>query len=96
MAGVPLVWLLIVKVIDLFTAGLSYHEGCYTLRYSKGFSLHAVVIRPERIAKIHIGQSPFQRRTGRCDVYLYSYSEGRQRHHLRDLKKEEVERMFSF
>lgn len=96
MAGVPLVWLLVVKVIDLFTAGLSYHEGCYTLRYSKGFSLHAVVIRPERIAKIHIGQSPFQRRTGRCDVYLYSYSEGRQRHHLRDLKKEEVERMFSF
>ena len=34
MASVPLIWLLIVKVIDLFTAGLSYEDGCYTLRYS--------------------------------------------------------------
>ena len=96
MAFLPLIWLLIVKVIDLFTAGLSYQDGCYTLRYSKGFSLHAVVIRRGRIAKIRIGQSIFQKRTGRCDLYLYSYSEGRQRHHLRDLKREEVEKLFSF
>ena len=96
MASVPLIWLLIVKVIDLFTAGLSYEDGCYTLRYSKGFSLHAVVIRRGRIAKVRIGQSIFQKRTGRCDLYLYSYSEGRQRHHLRDLKREEVEDLFSF
>lgn len=96
MASVPLIWLLIVKVIDLFTAGLSYEDGCYTLRYSKGFSLHAVVIRRGRIAKVRIGQSIFQKRTGRCDLYLYSYSEGRQRHHLRDLKREEVEELFSF
>lgn len=50
---------MIVKVIDLFTAGLSYEDGCYTLRYSKGFSLHAVVIRRGGL-QVRIGQSSFK------------------------------------
>ena len=96
MASFPMVWLLAVKVIDLNTAGISYKDGCYTLRYSKGFSLHQVVIRPERIAKIKRVQSIFQRRTGRCDLYIYSYSEGTNVHHIRDLKKEDAEKLFIF
>lgn len=94
MANFPLIWLLIVKLIDLNTAGISFQDGCYTLRYSKGFSLHQVIIRPERIVRIRRVQSFLQRRTGRCDVYVYSYSEGRQTHHIRDLKREETEKIF--
>ena len=94
MAGFPLIWLLAVKIIDLNTAGISYKDGCYTLRYSKGFSLHQVIIRPERIAKVKRIQSIFQRRTGRCDLYIYSYSEGTDILHIRDLKKEDAEKLF--
>ena len=94
MANFSLIWLLIVKLIDLNTAGISFRDGCYTLRYSKGYSLHQVIIRPQRIVRIRRVQSIFQRRTGRCDVYIYSYSEGRQTHHVRDLKKDEVEKIF--
>lgn len=94
MANFPLIWLLIVKLIDLNTAGISYEQGCYTLRYSKGFSLHQVIIQPERIAKIKLVQSIFQKRAGRCDIFVSSYSEGRQLHHVRDLKEDEVKRLF--
>lgn len=94
MGNFPLIWLLIVKLIDLNTAGISYEQGCYTLRYSKGFSLHQVIIQPERIAKIKLVQSIFQKRAGRCDVFVSSYSEGRQLHHVRDLKEDEVKRLF--
>lgn len=93
MATCPLIWLLIVKLIDLNTAGISCEQDCYTLRYSKGFSLHQVIIRPQRIAKIKIVQSILQKRTGRCDVYVFSYSEGRQLHHVRDLNREQAEKL---
>ena len=94
MATCPLIWLLVVKLIDLNTAGISCEQDCYTLRYSKGFSLHQVIIRPQRIAKIKIVQSILQKRTGRCDVYVFSYSEGRQLHHVRDLNREQAEKLF--
>lgn len=94
MTTIPLVWLLSVKIIDLNTAGISYEKGCYTLRYSKGFSLHQVIIRPERIAKIKRTQSIFQMRKGNCDLYIFSYSEGRKTHHIRDINREEAEKMF--
>ena len=94
MATFPLVWLLVVKVIDLFTAGVSYERGCYTLRYSKGFSLHQVIIRPERIVKLKVSQSIFQKRKGRCDLRLFSYGEGRKIHHIRDLEQKQVEQLF--
>ena len=93
MATCPLIWLLIVKLIDLNTAGISCEQDCYTLRYSKGFSLHQVIIRPQRIAKIKIVQSILQKRTGRCDVYVFSYSDGRQLHHIRDLNREHAEKL---
>lgn len=96
MANFPLVWLLIVKLIDLNTAGISYEQGCYTLRYSKGFSLHQVLIRPECIVKVKRVQSLFQKRTDRCDVYIFSYSEGRQTHHVRDLDRKSVENLLEY
>lgn len=94
MEQLPLAWMLAVKFIDLYTAGVSYEQGCYTLRYSKGFSLHQVIIRPERIVKVKQTQSIFQRRNGRCDVYVFSYSEGTQSHHIRDLRQEDFESLF--
>lgn len=96
MANFPLVWLLVVKVIDLFTAGVSYEQGCYTLRYSNGFSLHQVIIRPDRIVKLKVSQSIFQKRKGRCDVRLFSYGEGRKIHHIRDLEQKQVEQLFDY
>lgn len=95
MASCPLVWLLAVKLVDLNTAGISWEQGCYTLRYSKGFSLHAIIIRPERIVKIKRTQSIFQKRKGKCDLYVYSYSEGKNVHHVRNLDNEKTEELFN-
>lgn len=72
---VPLLWYFFLKLTDFFTAGLCFDGATYTLRYSKGFILHTVVVPANRAAMVVIGQNLFQKRIGLCDVIVYTYSE---------------------
>lgn len=90
----PSVWYLVIRVLDYLTAGISYRRGCFTLRYGSRFTLHQVVLPSGKIAKIRLTQNPLQQRNGRCDLYLYSVSEGLRPHRVRDLPREEAEALF--
>lgn len=91
----PSLWFLAVRVIDLFTAGVSCRGGYFTLRYSQGFTLHRVIIPRDKIANITTTRSLFQLRSGRCDLFVFSYSEGSRFHRIRDLPKDEVDELFA-
>lgn len=43
-ALLPSIWFLIVRVLDWQSSGIGYTNGDFTLRYSKRFYLHTVVI----------------------------------------------------
>lgn len=77
MAMLPSVWCLILKIVDFITAGITCDNETITLRYSRWFVLHTVVVPREKISMIHLRQSCFQVKDGHCDVLVYTYSEGK-------------------
>lgn len=78
----PCLWLLILRITDRYTAGLSHRDGIITLRYSKGFTLHTVLIPQDKLVAVRYRQSPFQRRGDRCTLLIYTYNEAREPHRL--------------
>ncbi len=90
MAYLPFLWLLAVKAVDRYTAGVSYENGFFTLRYSRRFTLHTVLLPRDKLVMYQLRQSPFQRRSGKCDLRLYTYNEYRLPHRIRSLRLEEA------
>ena len=96
-AALPMVaalWFLVVRIIDLFTSGISKKNGCYTIRCSKGFYFHTVIIPKEKIAAVKTRQSIFQKLDKRCDVFIYTCSEGITMYRCRNLLKPDVLKIF--
>lgn len=85
MAMIPCLWFLAVRLLDFFSSGIGRQGNIFTLRYSSGNQLHTVVLPQERISQIVLRQSPIQAFDRRCDVFVYSMSEKRTRHHIRNL-----------
>ena len=94
MAAVPAYWFLIVRLIDYMTTGLGYDGHTLTLRYSKGYTLHTVSIPRDRVAHIHLRQSPIQRLDGSCDVLIFTKGERAAKHHIKNLKQKQVAKLF--
>ena len=82
---IPCLWFLAVRLLDFFSSGIGRQGNIFTLRYSSGNQLHTVVLPQERISQIVLRQSPIQAFDRRCDVFVYSMSEKRTRHHIRNL-----------
>ena len=51
---------------------------------------------PERIVSVSTRQSLLQLLDDRCDVFVTTYSQGKSRHRLRNLDRQEASRMFGF
>lgn len=92
-ALMPASWFFLVQVLDLHSAGIGYTNGDFTLKYSKRFYLHTVVIPGHNVVGLTLRQSLFQKRRGTCDLLLDSYSQGRRRHRVRNLDRKAVEQL---
>ena len=90
---IPALWFTIVQLVDFFTAGLSFSQGCFTLRCAHRFYLHQVILPRERVASVRAVASVLQHRRGRCDLIVSIYSEGHRRYRVRDLDWTEVEQL---
>ncbi len=83
---IPAIWLAMCKTLSMFITGLGFNEGYLTLRYSRLYTFHTVVIPRDRITKIRIRQSPFQRIGGSCSVSVYTSSDAKTRHYIYGLR----------
>lgn len=88
MLALPAYWFMGVRLVDFFSSGISRNENFITLRYSKWYYLHTVILSYDKIALINIRQSILQRGDGKCDVKISSRAEGRCIHHIRNLDRE--------
>ncbi len=95
MAYLPCLWLLAIRVIARYTAGISRKDGVITLRYARLFTLHTVVVPEDKLVIFAFRQSPFQRRGGRCTLLAYTYHEARQPHRVLNLPINEAMELFS-
>ncbi len=59
MLALPFVWLLILRIIDCCTAGIAVSSRPLTLRYSRGYTFHTVIVPRERVNYVRIRYSIF-------------------------------------
>ncbi|MCI8442076.1 MAG: PH domain-containing protein [Provencibacterium sp.] len=90
----PAYWFLTVRLIDYFTSGIAREGDRFTLRYSSGYFLHTVVLPRDKIAWVCLRQSPIQYFDKKCDLLVFSFSEGERRHHIRNLDWQAAAELF--
>ena len=94
MSMLPSLIFLLVRFFDFRTGGLSFDGKNYTMRYSKGISLHTVVVPADRIVLIELRQSIWQRFGDNCDLYISTMAEERSVHLCRNLRAKELRGLF--
>lgn len=90
MLELPILWWLISRVVSFYHTGISKSGGIYTLRFSRGFGFHTVAVHEEKIVKLTLRQSVWQRMSGACSVVFYTWSEGKKRHVIPALQLKEA------
>lgn len=83
---IPAIWLALCKTLSMFITGVGMSDGYITMRYSKMFTFHTIVAPKDRIAKVIIRQSPFQRMGGACSVMIYTSSDKKVKHYIYGLR----------
>lgn len=91
MSLAPALFFFIVRLIDFATAGVARCGKYYTIRYSKGFSLHTVIIPEDKIVAIELRQSLIQQFTENCDIIVSTRAEHRVTHRCRNLNRAGLE-----
>lgn len=89
MLEIPAGILLIVRIISYTHTGVGVGRGVVTISYTRGFLFDRTSIPVDRISKIVFRSHPFQRRTGCCDIVIYSYAEGTKKHIVKNMNYQE-------
>lgn len=75
MFEIPIIWLLVIKVAALFTSGASIENGVCCIRFCKGYAFHTVIAEREKLVKVHMWQTIFQKPLKRVNIAFYFNSE---------------------
>lgn len=95
MALIPATVFLLIRIFDFNTSGITFKNGNITMSYSRGLSLHTIVIPEDKVASIELRQSFFQKFGRYCDLIVISKSEGSYRHLCRSLVKDDLLKLFN-
>ena len=96
MAEIPLVWLFIVKLVSVFTSGFSIEDDQLCICYCRVFAYHTIIAKKDKISKIKIRQSIWQRYFKKCDVIFYLNSKTSKGHIIKALSLSDVEKILEF
>lgn len=94
MAEIPFLWLFAVKLTAFLTTRIAMNEKQLCLTYSFGYAFHKIIIPRDKIAKVTITQSIFQRVTKACDVRIFATNEFTKRHKIIAMPLGDVEELF--
>jgi len=75
-------WKLVVNILAYKHTGLGACDDILTLYYLKGSVFVTAAIPESRVSKIVIKQNLFQKKSGLCNVVVYSYAEKALRHKI--------------
>lgn len=95
MVMLPSVWWLFVKVLSFFHTGIGLRQDTFTFRGTEGYRLFTIVCRADKIAKVQITRSIFQRQ-GKCgDVRVWFRSEKKRNLLIANLSETDIEKFLS-
>ena len=92
----PAVWFLIVKIASYCHTGISRSGDHLTLRYTFGYRFLTTTVKMEKISRIQINQSLFQKFTNGCDVLIYTRAEKHNHIRVPSMNKKEAMELFGF
>lgn len=90
----PAVWFLVVKIASYYHTGISRSGDHLTLRYTYGYRFLTTTVTAEKISRIQLNQSIFQKFTGGCDVLIYTRAEKHNHIRVPSMNKREAMELF--
>ena len=91
MAEIPALWWLCVKIAAYFHVGIGVRGDICTFYSTYGYAFFTTVLHKDKIAKVEIRQSFFQRMSGSADVRVYTFAETHHRVRVHNLSLEQAE-----
>ncbi len=91
----PAVWYLLVRLYSYHHNGAARVGDTYTFSYTYGYRMLTTAVKADKITRIQISQSFWQRRSGGCDLLIYTRCEKRNHIRIQNLTKSEVDEFFA-
>lgn len=93
MTEIPTIWMIIVKIAAASTSKIVIYEDKIMICFSKGFGFHTVVSDTDKLVKVRVTQTVFQRLFRKCTVSFYFNSENVQRHFVKGIKSSDAKKI---
>ncbi len=90
---IPLLWLLVVRVVSLFTESLAMEGETLQMHFSSGFFFHTITVDTSKIVRAEILQNPFQKQYKVCHLYLVCNGARQKRYKLTALPEKAARRV---
>ncbi len=94
-SGLPVLWFLVVKCAAYRHTGIAETADSFTLCYTFGYGFYQTAVPKNKITRVQIHQSLFQKINGGCDLLVYTRSEGWNRIRVPNLPAKEVKELFA-
>lgn len=91
MAEVPAVWWILVKIAAYFHVGIGVKGDIYTFRYTFGYAFFTVILHKDKVARVEIRQSLFQKMADCADVVVHTFSERHYHMRIHNIRMDGVE-----
>ncbi len=75
MVHIPIFWWLFVKIVAFFHVGIGIRGDVYTFRSTFAYAIYTTVVHKNKIARVEVRQSLFQKMANCSDVIIYTYNE---------------------
>lgn len=79
---IPLVWLLCIRTVSLFTEYISMDEENVQMHFSRWFTFHTITVSRSHIVRVDILQTPIQKQYGVCHLYFVCSGPRQERYKL--------------
>ena len=91
MVHIPIVWWLFVKITAFFHVGIGIRDDVYTFRSTFAYAIYTTVVHKNKIARVEVRQSLFQKMANCSDVIIYTYNERKHRLVVQNVSQDGVE-----
>lgn len=90
---IPLVWLLCIRIVALFTESVTMDERHLQMHFCSWFTFHTITVEHSRVVRTDIMQTPMQKQYGVCHLYITCNGPRQQRFKLTALPETKARRI---
>lgn len=93
MLVIPALWMLLVRAVSLRSQYIAMDERAVRFHFSRGFTFHTITVSRERIVRIEMVQTVFQKKNHVCHLFLVCNGTRQERYKLTALPEAAARRI---